>query len=121
MLWKIVDFSLNLIPVISTIKDWVKKLFDVKLVAFLVLKGILFYLFYRFLPVLFGRLFQWIYDLSAESVDLTYLTSVLTNSPQLTGFPAWIWTTAKLDVCLHIFITGAVIRLGFKRLPFMPK
>lgn len=120
MVWKIVDFTLNLIPVISTVKDWVKKLFDVKLVAFLVLKGILFFLFYKFLPVLFGRLFQWIYDLSADSVDLSYISSILTN-PQITGFPAWVWTTAKLDVCLKIVITGATIRLGLKRLPFMSK
>lgn len=118
MLWKAVDFTLNLIPVISTLKDWVKKLFDVKLVAFLVLRGILFFLFYKFLPVLFTRVFQWIYDLSADTVDLSYISSILTN-PQLTGFPAWVFTTAKLDVCLKIVITGATIRLGFKRLPFM--
>jgi hypothetical protein len=118
MLWKIVDFTINLIPVISTLKIWVQKLFNVKLVAFLVLKGILFFLFYKFLPVLFGRLFQWIYDLSADTVDLSYLSSVLV-SPQITGLPAWLFYQLKLDVCFRILITGATIRLGLKRLPFM--
>ncbi len=119
-MWRIFDFVLNFIPIFTTLKDWVLKIFDVKLVAFLLLKAILFFLCYKFLPILFGRAFQWIYDLSAQSLDLSYISGILIN-PQITGFPAWVFTTAKLDVCLKIIITGATIRLGLKRLPFMSK
>jgi hypothetical protein len=118
MIWKAIDFTLNLIPVLSTLKIWVQKLFNVKLVAFLVLKGILFFLFYKYLPLLFGRFVSWIAALSSDTVDLTYLSSVLLK-PDLTGLAAWIFLTLKLDVCIKLLITGATLRLGLKRVPFM--
>lgn len=117
----IFNWVINFAPVLSTVAGWIRSLFNVKVIAFLALKAIIFFICYKYLPFLFGRAYQWIYNLGAVSdtgFDLSFL-SVLTM-PQLTGFPAWLFSTLKLDVVLRIMISGATVRLGIKRLPFMP-
>jgi hypothetical protein len=115
------NWAINLLPVLGTVAEWFKKVLNVKMIAFLLMKGIIFFIFYKYLPFLFGKFYQWIYDLGSTSdsgFDLSFL-SVLTN-PQLTGFPAWLFSTLKLGTVLRIMISGAMVRLGIKRLPFMP-
>jgi hypothetical protein len=114
------NWIINLAPVLTTVYGWVRSLFNVKVIAFLLLKAIIFFIFYKYMPLLFGRFFQWIYDLGSginTGVDLSFL-STLTSSP-ITGLGAWFYYTLKLDVCFRIMIAGATARLGLKPLPFM--
>ncbi len=116
------NWVINLVPVLSTVAGWVRSLFNVKLIAFLVFKGILFFIFYKYLPLLFGRFFQWIYNLGGTinpGVDLSFL-NILSTSP-LTGLGAWLFYTLKLDVCFRIMVSGAVARLSLKSVPFLSR
>lgn len=113
------NWILNFFPVLSLVYGWIQKLFNVKLLAFLLFKAILFFLFFKFLPLLFGTFFQWIYDLGLglnSDVDLSFLQVLV--SPEITGFPGWLFTQLKLDQCINIMVSGAIVRLGIKRLPF---
>ncbi|MGX9727837.1 MAG: hypothetical protein ACTFAK_11110 [Candidatus Electronema sp. VV] len=115
------NWLLDFVPVLSVVVGWVRKLFNVKVIAFLALKAVLFFLCYKYFPYLFGKFYQWIADLGASSstgIDLSYLNSLI--KPQFTGLLGWLFVTSKLDVCFRILIAGATVRLGLKRLPFMP-
>lgn len=114
------NWLLDFVPVLSVVVGWVRKLFNVKVVAYFALKAVLVFLCYKFLPFLFGRFYQWIADLgsSSSTIDLSFLTSLV--KPQFSGLLGWLFLTLKLDVCFRIFIAGAVVRLGLRRLPFMP-
>ncbi len=114
------NWLLDFVPVLSVVVGWVRKLFNVKVIAFLALKAVLFFLCYKFLPFFFGRAYQWIADLGASSstIDLSFLNSLV--KPQFTGLLGWLFVTLKLETCFRILIAGATVRLGLKRLPFMP-
>lgn len=118
------NWLINFAPVLGVVVGWVRKLFSVKVMAFLLFKGIIFFLFYKYLPLLFGRCYQWIYDLGVSSASgfnpTAFLNGLSLTFPRLTGLGAWFILTLKLDVCIRIMISGAVARLGVKRLPFMP-
>ena len=116
------NWLINFFPVLSVVFDWVRKLFEVKLLAFLLFKGIIFFLFYRYLPLLFTRFYQWIYDLgvSYSGFDISpFFDHLVLSLPSFSGFGAWLFLALKIDVCLRIMVSGAVVRLGIKRLPFM--
>ncbi len=117
------NWLINFVPVLGVLVGWVRKLFEVKVLAFLLLKGIVFFLFYKYLPLLFGRFYQWIYDtgVSSAGFDLApFIDNLVLSMPAFSGLGAWFFLTLKLDVCLRIMVAGAVARLGIRRLPFMP-
>ena len=114
------NWVINFIPVLGTVAEWVKKLFNVKLIAFLAFKALLVFMFFNFLPFLFGQFVQWLGDIGSSAnsgFDLSFL-DVLTK-PQFTGIGGWLFTTSKIDVCIRIMISGALVRLGVKRIPFI--
>jgi len=117
------NWLINLVPIIGVVVGWFRKLFSVKVIAFLLIKASIFFLFYNYLPLLFGRFYQWIYDLgssSASGFDLTsFLNSLSLVFPRFSGLGAWFIATLKIDVCIRIMVAGATARLSVKRLPFI--
>lgn len=120
----IFNWVLNLVPVLNTVVGWFRKVFSIKLVAFLVMKGIIFYLAYKFLPFFVGRAFQWIYNIgvATDTLDLSdFLNVIDTGMPTMTGLGGWLLLTLKLDTCLRIYVAGALARLKIKHLPFFAR
>ncbi len=118
----IFNWVLDLVPVLGVVVGWIRKLFNIKLVAFLLFQGIIFFLAYKFMPFLFGSFFRWIFKIGSSvnpGVDLSFL-NVLTSSP-VTGLGAWFFYSLKLDTVFHIMISGAVARISLKSVPFIGK
>lgn len=119
------NWIINFVPVIAVVVGWVKKLFSIKLMAFLLLKATIFFLAYKYMPALFGRFYQWIYDLGAlqnVNVDLASLSQIAgVDFPAITGLAAWLFYVFKLDVCFRIYITSYIVHLSIKPLPFLGK
>jgi hypothetical protein len=114
------NWVLNLVPALSLAVSWLKKLFNVKLIAFIVFKAVLFFLFYKFLPHLFGKFYQWIYDLGvAQNLGIDLPAIIESSVIEVGGITAWLFYQFKIDTCLKIMIAGALVRLGIRPLPFL--
>ncbi|MCI5120273.1 MAG: hypothetical protein D3908_03590 [Candidatus Electrothrix sp. AUS4] len=115
----ILDSVINFAPVLGVVWNWIKKIVSTRVGMFLVLKATIFFLFLKFLPLLLGKFYQWIYDLGVSqmsSYDLSAITGY--TMPQITGLAAWILLAFKINVVVDVLIAGAVTRLTFRALPF---
>lgn len=115
----LLDSILNMTPVVGTVWKWVKGLAVSRVGMFLTMKGILFFLAFKYLPKLFGMFYQWIYNVGSQSFSSLDLTAITGFSwPEISGFAAWAFLALKLDTVITILISGAVVRLGLRPLPF---
>lgn len=113
------NWLLNLSSPLNLVLGWVRRSFSVKMIAFLAIKAVLFYLFYKYLPHLFGKFYQWIYDLGiAQNMGIDLPTVVSATVMEITGLAAWLFYQFKLDTCLQIIVAAGLVRLSVRSLPF---
>lgn len=115
----ILDSVINFAPVLGVVWKWVKSFALSRLTMFLVLKGTVFFLAYKFLPLLLGRFYQWIHDVSVQSFSSFDLSGLTGHTfPELLGLTVWILQAFKIDTVVDVLISGAVTYMVFKRLSF---
>lgn len=114
------NWILNLAPALSLVVSWVQKLFSIRLVFFIAVKAIIFFLAYKYMPYFLGRAYQWLYNQGiAQNLGIDLPALVDGTVMQIAGLAAWLFYQFKIDVCLRIMISAAVVRLVIKPLPFI--
>jgi len=114
------NWILNLTPALSLVVSWVQKLFSIRLIAFIALKGLIFFLAYKYMPYFLGRAYQWLYSQGvAQNLGIDLPSLVDGSVMQIAGLAAWLFYQFKIDVCLRIIVAAAVVRFAIKPLPFI--
>jgi hypothetical protein len=115
----ILDSVINFVPVLGVVWKWAKSFALSRVTMFLVAKGIVFFIAFKYLPLLFGRFYQWIYNIGITSISGVDFSALGGQSfPELVGLTSWILLAFKIDAVFNVLVSGVITRLLFRRLPF---